>query len=328
MRTSRMTSRTNVPAPRTRGAGLGRRARGSQGIRPGGTAAVPAPWGQWLRHRRRHRFVPTERSGTRPAPSVTRSPGESTRPRTSVEPPTRSSLPPRPSLPRRRSRRPRRSQRPRPSLPPRPSRRPRPSLPTSIEPSTSTSAPSAAAGPTSDESGGLGTLGWILLAVLAVGLIAGLLIWRSCRKSAGLGRRGGCAGGRHPQRHRHPAAAGPDRRDRRAASPVVATTAGRADGPHRTLGPPAGRAPDDGRRTRSGQIRSLLQELVGAVDAENDALATGRDWRLLRPRVDEAGRALSAMPPVSREGSQGSPQPPTGQWPPSDDTCNASTSRP
>lgn len=40
---------------------------------------------------------------------------------------------------------------------------------------------------------------------------------------------------------------------------------------------------------------SLLRELVAAVDAENEALATGRDWRLLRPRVDEAGRALSAV---------------------------------
>jgi hypothetical protein len=56
----------------------------------------------------------------------------------------------------------------------------------------------------------------------------------------------------------------------------------------------AGRAVDDRRRNRSLQISSLLRELVAAVDAENEALATGRDWRLLRPRVDEAGRALSA----------------------------------
>jgi hypothetical protein len=55
------------------------------------------------------------------------------------------------------------------------------------------------------------------------------------------------------------------------------------------------RAPDDQRRSRAGQIRGLLQELVAAVDAENEALATGRDWRLLRPRVDQADRALSAV---------------------------------
>ena len=55
------------------------------------------------------------------------------------------------------------------------------------------------------------------------------------------------------------------------------------------------RAPDDQRRNRTGQVRSLLQELVAAMDAENQALATGRDWRLLRPRVDQAQRSLSAV---------------------------------
>jgi hypothetical protein len=80
----------------------------------------------------------------------------------------------------------------------------------------------------------------------------------------------------------------------------------------------AGRAPDDRRRHRSGQIRSLLQELVAAVDAENEALATGRDWRLLRPRVDEAGRALSAVlagvPPREPPPGGEPGQPPPGEW--------------
>ena len=57
----------------------------------------------------------------------------------------------------------------------------------------------------------------------------------------------------------------------------------------------AERAPDDQRRIRTGQIRNLLQELVAALDAENQALGTGRDWRLLRPRVDQVERALSAV---------------------------------
>jgi hypothetical protein len=57
----------------------------------------------------------------------------------------------------------------------------------------------------------------------------------------------------------------------------------------------AERASDDRRRNRSLQIRGLLQELVAAVDAENEALATGRDWRLLRPRVDEVGWALPVV---------------------------------
>ena len=51
----------------------------------------------------------------------------------------------------------------------------------------------------------------------------------------------------------------------------------------------AERAPDDLRRTRAGQVHSLLQELLAAVDAENQALAAGRDWRLLRPQVDQLG---------------------------------------
>jgi hypothetical protein len=84
----------------------------------------------------------------------------------------------------------------------------------------------------------------------------------------------------------------------------------------------AGRASDDRRRNRAGQIRSLLQELVAAVDAENEALAAGRDWRLLRARVDEAGRALSAVlagAPRQEPPAGGEPgQPPPGQGPPPD----------
>jgi hypothetical protein len=57
----------------------------------------------------------------------------------------------------------------------------------------------------------------------------------------------------------------------------------------------ADRAPDERGRNRAAEIRALLQELVAAVDAENEALATGRDWRLLRPRVEQAGQALSAV---------------------------------
>jgi hypothetical protein len=40
-----------------------------------------------------------------------------------------------------------------------------------------------------------------------------------------------------------------------------------------------------------------------AVDAENEGLATRRDWRLLQARVDEAGRALSAVLAVPRDRS-------------------------
>jgi hypothetical protein len=208
----------------------------------------------------------TERSGTRPPPSVTESPSVTatapTRPTpTSAEtpPPTRT--------------------------------------PTSAErPASPTTTPTSSAGtPASGESQVLGALGWTLLIVLVVGLVvAGWMLSRSRRKSAWDVR------------------ADALEQDTRTATstqlpPVLtAETAGQ-----RALLWPALRAaladlvrrwdllaegaPDDQRQRRSGQIRRLLQELLAALDAESEALATGRDWRLLRPRVDEAGRALSAV---------------------------------
>jgi hypothetical protein len=167
--------------------------------------------------------------------------------------------------------------------------------PTSAAALTPTSTPAAAGTPAAAESGGLGALGWTLLIVLVVGLIiGGWLILRSRRKSAW---------------DRTAAALEHDTRTATSTqlpSVLTAETAG-----ERALSwPPlraalsdligrwdllAERAPDDRRRTRSGQVRGLLQELVAAVDAENQALAAGRDWRLLRPQVDQAGRALSAV---------------------------------
>jgi hypothetical protein len=250
----------------------------------------------------------TERSGTRPAPSGTELPGETA---------TLPTLPTRTSAETTASTRPPTSTR---TPTTRPTTTNEPPTSAAALPATSTSTPSAA-GSAADESGGLGTLGWILLAVLVVGLIVAVVIWRSRRRSA------------------WDAEAAALERDTRAATGtqlprvLTAETAGQ-----RALSwPPlraglvtligrwdqlAERAPDDRRRTRSGQIRSLLQELVAAVDAENEAMAAGRDWRLLRPRVDEAGRALSAVlagvpgqaPPTAGEPGP----PPPGQWPPSD----------
>jgi hypothetical protein len=259
----------------------------------------------------------TERSGTRPSPSVTEEAGEATTPptrapRTTAEPPT-SVEPPTTAEPTT-------TAEPPTTAEPTTTAEPPTSLepPTSVEPTTTiTTEPTA-------ESGGLGTWGWVLLALLAVAVIAGVLIWRSRSKSAAWD-----------------AEAAALEEDTRGATgtqlpPVLtAETAGQ-----RALSwPPlraalvdlagrwgllAGRAPDDDRRIRSGQFRNLLQELVAAVDAENDALATGRDWRLLRPRVDEAGRALSALLAGVPRGEPGQPppdqwQPPTDQWPPPDD---------
>jgi hypothetical protein len=212
-----------------------------------------------------------DESATRPDPSVTATaPTRPTRTSTSTPTPTRTP-----------------TSAERPTSPTTPA--------TSAEALTPTSTPAAAGTPAAAESGGLGTLGWTLLIVLVAGLIiAGWLIWRSRSKSAWDAQADALE---HDTR---------TTTGTQLASVLTAETAGQ-----RALSwPPlraalsdlggrwellAGRAPDDRRRTRSGQIRSLLQELVTAVDAENQALAAGRDWRLLRPQVDQAGRALSAV---------------------------------
>jgi hypothetical protein len=218
----------------------------------------------------------TERSGTRPEPGGTESPSETT---------TEPTRPPRTTA----------------DTPASPTTAERPSSPTttpqrSAEALAPTSAPtpSAAGTPTAAESEGLGALGWTLLILLVVALAAGWLLWRSRRRSA------------------WDAQAAAVEHDTRTTTglqlPPVLTA---EDAGQRALSwPPlraelvellrrwdllAERAPDDQRQQRSGQVRSLLQELVAAVDAENEALATRRDWRLLRPRVDQAERALSAV---------------------------------
>ena len=188
-------------------------------------------------------------------------------------------------------------------------------------PATSTSTPSAAAEPAASESGGLGALGWILLVVLVAALIAAVLIWRSRRNSAWDAEAAALEEDtRTTTSTRLPPVLTAETAEQRALSwPPLRAALMDLIGRWELL---AGRASDDRRRNRAGQIRSLLQELVAAVDAENEALATGRDWRLLRPRVDEAGRALSAVlagTPRQEPPAGGEPgQPPPGQWPPPD----------
>ena len=180
---------------------------------------------------------------------------------------------------------------------------------TSVEPTTSaTSAPTtapptsaeapttaseAAGTPAAAESGGLGALGWALLALLVVGLVAGWLLWRSRRRSAWDAQAVALEDDtRAVTGTQLPSVLTAEDAGQRALSwpPVRAALVDLT----RRWGLLAEGASDDVRRDRAGQVRGLLQELVAAVEAENEALATGRDWRLLRPRVDEAGRALSA----------------------------------
>ena len=232
----------------------------------------------------------TERSGTRPAPSGTESPSETVEPtrspQTSVDTPTSTRAP---------------TSTERPTSTRTPTSAERPSSPTttpatSAEAITPTSAPTseAAGTPAAAESEGLGALGWTLLAVLVVALTGGWLLWRSRKRSAwdaeaaALEAEIGTATGTQL-----PSVLTAEDSGQRALSwpPVRATLVDLM----RRLDLLAERAPDDQRRNRTGQVRNLLQELVAAVEAENQALATGRDWRLLRPRVDQAARMLSAV---------------------------------
>jgi hypothetical protein len=242
----------------------------------------------------------TERSGTRPAPSVTESPSVTatapTRPpRTTAAAPTTARTPTSVAPPTSRpsTAAPTSARTPTPTEPPT-SPMTSPATSAAALAPTSTSTPSATGTPAAAESQGLGALGWTLLVVLVVGLIAGWLIWRSRRRSA------------------WDVEAGALEEDTRTTTSIQLPSVLTAeDAGQRALSwPPlraalvdlvrrwdllVERAPDDGRRDRAVQVRGLLQELVAAVDAENQALATGRDWRLLRPRVDQAERALSAV---------------------------------
>jgi hypothetical protein len=199
--------------------------------------------------------VPTPTSAERPTPT-------STRPPTSAEPPSSPTTAPATSA--------------------------EALAPSSIPSSSAEGTPAAA------ESGGLGALGWVLLILLVVGLIAGWLLWRSRRKSAWAAQAGALeADTLTTTGTQLPSVLTAEDAGQRALSwpPLRAALVDL----QRRWDLLAGRAPDNERQTRAGQIHSLLQELLAAVDAENQALATGRDWRLLRPRVDETLRALSAV---------------------------------
>ncbi|GGQ82794.1 hypothetical protein [Couchioplanes azureus] len=171
-------------------------------------------------------------------------------------------------------------------------------------PSVSASAAAAAAAT------GFGPLGWFLLLVLLAALVVGgLMVYRAQRKSAW---------------DAEARALALDTRTvtgRRLPPVLTATTAAqrglvwlpvRAD-----LTELAGRwnalverATGEPRRNWSLEIGALLRDLVAAVDAENEALTLGRDWMLLRPRVDQVERALAAALAV-----QPHPEPPAAGEP-------------
>jgi hypothetical protein len=166
------------------------------------------------------------------------------------------------------------------------------------------------------ETGGLGPWGWVLLIVLVAALIVGgLLVYRSQRRSAW---------------DTEARAVESETRTLTAVRlpPVLSTT---TTGQRGLAWPPVRadltdvqsrwnalteRAAGEARRNWSLRISGLLAELIAAVDAENEALAVGRDWMLLRPRVNQAEQALAAAltaQPQPEPPAAGEPGPPAFQ---------------
>jgi hypothetical protein len=145
------------------------------------------------------------------------------------------------------------------------------------------------------ESPGIGPVGWlVLIGLVAAMIIGGLLVYHSQRRSA------------------WDTEAGALEAETRTATatrlPTVLTA--RTTGERGLTWPPVRavlvdlvnrwnglteRASGEPRRNWSLQISGLLQDLIAAVDAENEALAAGRDWTLQRPRVSQAEQALAAV---------------------------------
>ncbi|MEU7901616.1 hypothetical protein [Actinoplanes sp. NPDC049118] len=166
------------------------------------------------------------------------------------------------------------------------------------EPTTATPSPtptSAAPVTPTTVSGtwGPGPLGWFLLILLLAGLIGGLVVWRSRRRQRWeAGAEALAADTRALVGVRLPSILATTTAADRALSwpPVRADLADLAA----RWGLHAGNAPGEEQRRRSGLVSVQLRDLIAGVDAENEALATGREWQLLRPRVDDIVRTLSA----------------------------------
>ncbi|BBH67319.1 hypothetical protein ACTI_40040 [Actinoplanes sp. OR16] len=180
------------------------------------------------------------------------------------------------------------------------------------EPTPTTASSSAAAVPVSENDDSGGFLPWLLVFLAIGAVIAIVLISRSRRETAWDGE-----------------AATLDAETRsvigvRLPPVLTAQTAG-----ERGLSWPPVRddlrdlsahwgvlsqnAPDGERQASASQIAVLLRDLVPAIDAENQALATGREWRMLRPQVDQILDALTAVMQPQPQTYRRNPPPPPAE---------------
>ncbi|MFI7375436.1 hypothetical protein ACIBSW_35635 [Actinoplanes sp. NPDC049668] len=169
--------------------------------------------------------------------------------------------------------------------------------PTTEAPTTEAPEPTpASAAPvtsTASDTSDLGPVFWFLMILLAAGVVGALVVWRSRRKQDWqVAAEALAADSRAVVGVRLPAILTTTTAADRALAwpPVRAELAELAA----RWGQHAAAAPGEEQRQRAGQVGVLLQDLISGVDAENEALATGREWQLLRPRVDDIVRTLSA----------------------------------
>ncbi|WP_328467720.1 MSCRAMM family adhesin SdrC [Actinoplanes sp. NBC_00393] len=166
----------------------------------------------------------------------------------------------------------------------------------------------AAAVPVSEDTGSSGFLGWLLLFVLLGGSIAIVLVTRSRREAVWAAEASALAaetrsvtGVRLP-----PVLTARTTAERALTWPPVRDDL--IDLATRWAGL-AERSTGEAQQASAGTAAALLRDLVPAVDAENEALAAGRDWHRLRPQVDSILDALNAIL---------TPRPATGTVPPPD----------
>ncbi|GAB1640645.1 hypothetical protein [Krasilnikovia sp. MM14-A1259] len=180
--------------------------------------------------------------------------------------------------------------------------------PTTTPAQTPTATPSPAAATES----GAGPLFWlVLIALITAGIVGGVLVYRARRTSAWdaeakalEAETGGLVAMRLPA-----VLATTDVGARGLAWPPVRADLAALIARWNLL---TGQAVGQPRQGWSAQIAGLLNELVTALDAENEAMAGGSDWTVLRTRVDRAEQALRAVlqQPPDQPGAGGSGPPP------------------
>jgi hypothetical protein len=179
-----------------------------------------------------------------------------------------------------------------PAQPPAQTQPPEPAVPPATQPAAPAAAASTPATTTAAESQALGDVGCLLLILMVGLLIGGLAIWRTHQKSGWDTEAATLVAGTDATVAQLPPVLATTTTAQRALTwpPLRAALVDLMD----HWGALAQQESDDHRRMWCLQLRGLIQDLVLAEDAENEAMAFHDDWRLLRPRTAAAEQMLSS----------------------------------